>query len=389
MKSNKLVFASACFGILIFGISLVTLGSVAPGLQQEFELDKISSGTLFSILPIGILVGSLVFGPFADRFGYKTILILSALIIFAGFQGIAYSGSLNILKICIFLFGISSGALNGAANALVSDISEKNKSANLSLLGVFFAAGALGMPLILGTLQSSYNYKQIVSAVGFLPLTSTVLFFITKFPEAKQKQNLPLKEIPVLLRNEIILLVGFFLFCQSSFEGIINNWTTTYLIERLSVERENALYSLSLYVVGMAVMRLLVGGLFRQTPPHKILYTSFSLLLIGSALLTFSDRHIFATVGLVAMGAGLASGFPVMLGFVGNLYARLSGTAFSIVLTIALLGNMLVNMLMGFIANEYGVRHLTTMAFALLAAMVVLTVNILKKTNNTTKLGQT
>ena len=372
MKSNKLVFASACFGILIFGISLVTLGSVAPGLQQEFELDKISSGTLFSILPIGILVGSLVFGPFADRFGYKTILILSALIIFAGFQGIAYSGSLNILKICIFLFGISSGALNGAANALVSDISEKNKSANLSLLGVFFAAGALGMPLILGTLQSSYNYKQIVSAVGFLPLTSTVLFFITKFPEAKQKQNLPLKEIPALLRNEIILLVGFFLFCQSSFEGIVNNWTTTYLIQKLSVSESNALYALSLYVLGMAMMRIVMGSVLRRTSSDLIVKISFFMLLAGIAILWRSNTHQAAVAGLILIGGGLAAGFPVMLGVVGDKFAHLSGTAFSIVLTLALVGNMIVNFFMGVIAEKFGIAHLTTMAFGLTAIMMLL-----------------
>ncbi len=372
MKSNNLVFASACFGILIFGISLVTLGSVAPGLQQEFELDKISSGTLFSILPVGILVGSLVFGPFADRFGYKTILILSALIIFAGFQGIAYSGSLNILKICIFLFGISSGAINGAANALVSDISEKNKSANLSLLGVFFAAGALAMPLVLGTLQSSYNFKQIVSAVGFLPLVSTVLFFMTKFPEAKQKQNLPLKEIPAMLRNEIILLVGFFLFCQSSFEGIINNWTTTYLIHKLSVSESNALYALSLYVLGMALMRIVMGSVLRRTSSDLIVKVSFFMLLAGIAILWRSNSHQVAVAGLVLIGGGLAAGFPVMLGIVGDKFAHLSGTAFSIVLTLALLGNMIVNFFMGVIAENFGIAHLTTMAFGLTAIMILL-----------------
>ena len=50
----------------------------------------------------------------------------------------------------MFLFGLGGGAVNGATNALVSDISEKDKGANLSLLGVFFGLGALGMPFILG-----------------------------------------------------------------------------------------------------------------------------------------------------------------------------------------------------------------------------------------------
>jgi MFS transporter, FHS family, glucose/mannose:H+ symporter len=381
MESKSLVFASACFGILIFGISLVTLGSVAPSLQQEFALDKISSGALFSILPVGILIGSIVFGPFADRFGYKIILVLSGLVIFAGFQGIAYSGSLNVLRICVFLFGVSGGALNGAANALVSDISDESKSANLSLLGVFFAIGALGMPFVLGTLQASFSFKQIVSAIGMLPLAATILFLITKFPEPKQKQNLPLKEIPILLRNELILLVGFFLFCQSSFEAIINNWTTTYLIQKLSVEESKALYALSLYVLGMAVMRILIGGIFRRTPQVFIVKISFVLLLAGCFLLWLSASHIVAVAGLIAIGAGLAAGFPVMLGLIGNKFADLSGTAFSIVLTIALVGNMIVNFLMGVIAEKFGIIHLPTMAFSLTVIMITL-FTLLRKNSN-------
>ena len=381
MESNRLVFASACFGILIFGISLVTLGSVAPSLQQEFALDKISSGALFSILPIGILIGSIVFGPFADRFGYKIILGLSGLVIFAGFQGIAYSGSLNILRICVFLFGVSGGALNGAANALVSDISDKNKSANLSLLGVFFAIGALGMPFVLGMLQTSFSFKQIVSAVGMLPLGATLLFLITRFPEPKQKQNFPVKAIPILLRNEVILLVGFFLVCQSSFEGIINNWTTTYLMQKLSVEESKALYALSLYVLGMAVMRIIIGGVFRRTSQDLIVKISFVLLLTGCILLWISHFYIVAVAGLIAIGAGLAAGFPVMLGLIGNKFAELSGTAFSIVLTIALLGNMIVNFLMGVIAENFGIEHLPTMAFSLTVLMITLFTLLRKKSN--------
>jgi FHS family glucose/mannose:H+ symporter-like MFS transporter len=381
MERKKLVFASACFGILIFGISLVTLGSVAPSLQQEFALDKISSGALFSILPVGILIGSIVFGPFADRFGYKIILVLSGLIIFVGFQGIAYSGSLNVLRICVFLFGVSGGALNGAANALVSDISDESKSANLSLLGVFFAIGALGMPFVLGTLQVSFSFKQIVSVIGMLPLVATLLFLITRFPEPKQKQKLPLKAIPVLLRNELILLVGFFLFCQSSFEAIINNWTTTYLIQKLSVEESKALYALSLYVLGMAVMRILIGGIFRRTSQVFIVKISFVLLLTGCFLLWLSNSHIVAVAGLIAIGAGLAAGFPVMLGLIGNKFAELSGTAFSIVLTIALVGNMIVNFLMGVVAEKFGIIHLPTMAFSLTVIMITLFTLLIKKSH--------
>jgi len=380
MRSSKLIFFCACLGMLLFGISLITLGSVAAPLREKFQLDAITSGTLFSILPIGILAGSLLFGPFSDRYGYKLVLLLSCLFMFAGFQGIAYAASLNLLKICIFLFGLGGGAINGATNAVVADISVTNKGANLSLLGVFFAVGALGMPSVLGVLETRFSYTQIVSVVGYIPVAVAVLYLVTAFPAPKQVRGIPLSRGLLLLKEGVLITIGFFLFCLSSFEAIINNWTTTYLLHELPITGSQALYALSLYVVGMAVMRLLLGSVFRDLSARRILLMSFLFLLTGCVLLNTPVSYAVAVTGLITIGIGLAAGFPVMLGFVGNLYAEMSGTAFSIVLTIALIGNMLVNFAMGIIAGHYGVSHLTTVAFTLLTAMFFLSLVILRKT---------
>src|SRR6476620_8570418 len=104
MYKKNLVFAGACAGMLLFGVTLITLGSIATDLQARYSLDAISTGTLFSILPIGILAGSLIFGPVIDRFGYKLLLILACLGMSAGFQGIAFASGLAALKISIFVF---------------------------------------------------------------------------------------------------------------------------------------------------------------------------------------------------------------------------------------------------------------------------------------------
>ena len=127
-----LVFVSACLGMLLFGVSLITLGSIATELRDRYSLDAIAAGTLFSILPFGILAGSFIFGPVIDRWGYRLILVAGCLGMFAGFQGIAFAGSLDLLRISIFVFGFGSGIINGATNALVADISDERRGANLS-----------------------------------------------------------------------------------------------------------------------------------------------------------------------------------------------------------------------------------------------------------------
>lgn len=384
MYKRTPVFLAACVGMLLFGITLITLGSVATDLKTKYSLDGVASGTLFSILPVGILAGSFLFGPVCDRYGYKLLMILACMVMFAGFEGISHASSLSILKACIFIFGAGGGVINGATNALVADISSKNKGANLSLLGVFFCTGALGMPLLLGIVADTFNSFEVISAVGWLTLAVGLLYVFIKFPPAKQKQGMVITKWSSLF-NSLLLLIAFFLFCQSSLEAIVNNWTTTLLIERGIMEESNALYALSLHILGMILMRLLTGSVFRNVSPEKMMWTCLFLLLTGFLVLQAGKTPALAIAGLILTGAGLAEGFPIMLGYVGERFKALSATAFSFVFVVALVGNMLINYGMGLIVHAYGVEHLITVSFAETAVMIGLFLFILQKLKSTKK----
>lgn len=371
MYKKTPVFIAAFLGMLLFGISLITLGSVTPHLKAKFMLDGIAAGTLFSILPVGILAGSLLFGPVCDRYGYKLLLILACVAMFAGFEGIAYASSLGILKICVFIFGLGGGVINGATNAVVADISDEKKGANLSLLGVFFGLGALGMPLVLGLLAHKFQPFEIVAVVGWFTLLVAFSYVFIQFPPPKlQAKN---ATVPwSRLFKPLLLLIAFFLFCQSSLEAIINNWATTYLITKGVMNESNALYALSLHIVGMIAMRLLTGSIFRSTPQINMMWACLILLPLGILLMQTGTSKTVIIAGLVLSGAGLAGGFPIMLGFVGERFAALSGTAFSFVFVVALIGNMLINYVMGVIVHQYGVIHLTTVSYIEVIVMIVL-----------------
>jgi FHS family glucose/mannose:H+ symporter-like MFS transporter len=383
MSYNKrVVFWAACAGMLLFGVCMITLGSVASDLREKLQLNELASGTLFSILPLGFIVGSFVFGPIVDKYGYKILLVISSLCLFAGFEGLAFTGSALYLKLFILLIGIGGGSINGATNALVSDISEKEKGANISLLGVFYGLGALGMPLILGLLRSWTNFEMIVAVIGIITFISGGWFLVIKFPPPKQARGVPFAHSLKLVKDKLLLTIALFLFFQSGFEGIINNWTTTYLIKHLAVTGTSALYALSSFVAGMVIMRLLIGSIFRSFSSKKLLIISFMLLLPGLILLKTGHSFNISVAGLVLLGAGLSGGFPIMLGFVGNLYSELSGTAFSLVFFIALIGNTLINLLMGLVAQKFGIEHLITFAMAESVIMILLAFIIVKGTKN-------
>ena len=376
MYNRTQVFIAACLGMLMFGMALITLGSVQPSLREKFLLDDAGSGTLFSIMPVGILAGSLVFGPACDKYGYKIVLAIAGLLFCAGIEGIAFADNMPLLKLCIFSFGLGGGAINGATNAVVSDISETEKGANLSLLGIFFGLGSLGMPLLLGSLKDRVEFDVILGTVGAFTFVITLFFLLLKFPAPKQKQGFPLKQSLSLISDKVLLLIAFFLFFQSSLEAIINNWTPLYLVDQIKMNTGDAILALTMYVAGLTGMRILLGSIFRKMDGIKIMFVSLFSILAGLILLKLSNSSASAVYGLVLLGVGLSAGFPIMLGFVGSRFKELPGTAFSIALVIALLGNILVNYIAGIVAGKFGTSSIIWLAFIELAGMFILCIFI-------------
>lgn len=356
IRQYRILFSSACVGMLLFGITLTTLGSILPEIITRFGISKTEAGTLFTIMNFGILLGSLFFGPVVDRYGYRKLLIISTLLLLAGIEGVAFSTSYFAFTIFVFLFGLSGGIINGASNALVSDISEEGRSAGLALLGVFFGIGAFGVPIILGTLLDIFTYTQIIAAVGSIVLLASVLFFIIQFPAPKQPHSFPVKEAVSLIKHPTLLLLAFILFLQSGMEITTGGWTATYFHEVLNIDTSASVFLLSFFWIGMMLSRLVLSKLLIKQSPAKILKISIAIAFAGSILLLLTDDIILATTGVFIIGAGFGACFPVVLGYIGDLYPKMSGTAFSFALAIALSGGMILPYLAGIIGDYYGLR---------------------------------
>ncbi|MBZ0198842.1 MAG: MFS transporter, partial [Ignavibacteriaceae bacterium] len=367
-------------------VVLISVGTILPSITARFVIDEITAGSLATLLPFGILVGSIVFGPVVDRYGYKNMLIICSLLVLIGIEGIAYAKEFYVLQAAIFLIGFGGGVLNGGTNSLVADISDEGKGAKLSLLGVFFGIGALGMPALLGALSNYYEYDSILAGVGLFVLLPILYFLFIKFPEAKQPQGLPIKKGIGLIKESSLLLLGLILFFESGLEGIVNNWTTTYLINDLKTKPDNALFALSYFVIGMTVTRLLLGGLLRKLSSYKVLYVSIIIAFGGAIILSIASTYAIAVTGLVLLGIGFAASFPVVLGYVGDIYKQLSGTAFSIALVIALTGNMILNYTTGVIAQTFGIKYFTSVLFLSLILMTVVLFFTLKNISEKTKI---
>jgi FHS family glucose/mannose:H+ symporter-like MFS transporter len=358
VKSRHGVFAAAYLGMLLFGITLTTLGSVLPPLIERYGLDKSRAGALMALVSLGILAASLVFGPVVDRFGYRPVLLAGALGVGVGLGALALAPAAVWLGPAMLVFGFGGGLLNGATNALVADVSGERRGSGLAFLGIFFGIGACGVPILLGLMRRSTSYAstEILGWLAVLVLVSLLDFLIVAFPPPKQAQGFPLRRVGRLLGDGTLLLVGLLLFLQSGMEITLGGWSAAYAHDVLRLEEWESIFLLSLFWVGMMIARIVLSWLLQFQPAAKLFPFFLIVALAGAVLLLVVPDAVTVGAGMFLLGAGLASGFPILLGFLGEAYQDLTGTAFSAAFVMALLGGSTFPYLTGVLGDWQGLR---------------------------------
>jgi fucose permease len=208
-----------------------------------------------------------------------------------------------------------------------------------------------------------------VALLAFLAAFATLA---TPFPHPKQTQTFPVRQALSLLGQETLLVFGFMLFLQSGMEITVGGWASTFAHETLALNERNALYFLSLYWLGTLLARLIFGSVLKKTSPALVLACSQLLAFIGLLLLLTSHAAALAALGIFLVGAGFAAVFTVVLGWLGERYQALSGTAFSLALVMALCGGMLLPYLTGVFGEAYGMRaSLVIVPIALCGSLIL------------------
>jgi fucose permease len=126
--------------------------------------------------------------------------------------------------------------------------------------------------------------------------------------------------------------------------------------QELALSPERALYLLSLYWLGMTGARLVVGWLLTRVSTVAVLLSSLGVAFAGVLILIGARTTASAGAGALLAGAGFAAVFPVILGYVGDRYERLSGTAFGVVFVMALTGGTALPYVTGVLGDAFGLR---------------------------------
>jgi AAHS family 4-hydroxybenzoate transporter-like MFS transporter len=161
-----------CFLVVALdGFDVAIIGYIAPALRTEWALSIGSLGPLFAAGLFGLMLGAFIVGPLADRYGRRTLLLVSVIGFGAACIACAFSSGIVSLSWLRFLTGLGLGGAMPSALTLMSEYSPTKRQPSLvTLMFCGFTIGSAVGGLIAAQVVTSYGWRPLVIGGGLVPL---------------------------------------------------------------------------------------------------------------------------------------------------------------------------------------------------------------------------
>ncbi|WP_166970942.1 MFS transporter [Brevibacterium atlanticum] len=165
---RKALFAAA-IGYGLDGFDLLVLSFALSGIIATFGLSDVRAGSLSTITLFGAVLGGIVFGALADRFGRVRVLTWTVLL-FAVFTGLsALAQGYWDLAAYRFIAGIGIGGEFGIGMALAAEAVRADQRARAtSWVGVGFQLGVFAAAMVSAPVIALWGWRALF-LIGLFP----------------------------------------------------------------------------------------------------------------------------------------------------------------------------------------------------------------------------
>ena len=369
-QQSKTIYlmGTACAGLFTFGIMTSFLGTTIQEWTVRLNFDLVRGGALFSFLYFPQIPMVFLSGPIIDRFGKKPVLVTGFLFSAGALVGMAYAPSYTVLGALLVVLGLGGSAAMSAANTLIPDLYPENPSSALNLGGIFFGIGAIFFPSVVTMMTARFGLPVTLWAIALLVAGVAAIGSLQSFPPASAAGGFNWAEAGRLALNPAVIILSWVLFFYSALEISTSGWIRTYLEQTLSASPKASQAILTSFWAALMVGRLAASQLVKMIRGPNLVLASSAIAVLGLVIVAVSQSIPTAVVGVVLCGLSFAPVFPTTAGTASTYFSRLFGTAFGILMSIALLSGAIIPPLIGFVAQRDSIRT----GLWLLAAIAVL-----------------
>lgn len=130
MKKSFLYFicSVSAMGGLLFGYDWVVIGGAKPFYEEFFRIsaDPVMQGVAMSTALVGCLIGAMVAGMLADRYGRKPLLITAAVLFTVSAIATGLFNNFTLFNLARFIGGIGIGVASALSPMYIAEVSPAN-----------------------------------------------------------------------------------------------------------------------------------------------------------------------------------------------------------------------------------------------------------------------
>lgn len=376
-RASATAFQRAVFaGFVGNGVFTVILGPILPALTAKWLLSDSQAGFFFTAQFCGSVLGVILYGLLARRFGPRFALI-------GGYAlmglGVALLGApaLGIARLGMLIAGSGYGLVTPASNLAVATGDPKKRAARLNLLNFTWGIGAVLCPFLVHFAEHRHHLHFFLWGLTAGLAAFALSFVMVEIPSAESIAVPPGQRVRASLSRKLattlaILVPFFFLYVgtETSFSG----WAGSMAHEMSGMRSSIAALMPEFFWATLLLGRASAPAILRVLSEKTLALTGLTFAFLASLLwITARDTAVFA-IALALGGAGCSTIFPILVAWLTEFTDDSAAAWRSVAFGAASFGGAVIPKLVGTLSTHFGGLRAAFPAITLATAtMIVLT----------------
>ena len=371
---------------LLIGVNQLGFGAIIPVLPlyaNEFGVSQAAIGMTVAVYGLARLLSGLPAGKLADLLGRRSVLTVGGVLSAAGNFWCAYADSFFELIIARFIAGFGAGLTLTAGMIILADITSVARRGRVMAIyqGVFLFAVGIG-PFPGGYLAETYGLAVPFTAYGAASGIAAILgWFCVKETRDLAMAELPRENAVVPFKhqlNEVLKPIGFRLVSSIGFMNAVIRTGGLFAIvpiigvTRLGLAASEIGFCMAIGSIAGLLVTYPAGVLVDRMGRKPVIVPATIAVSVAFIIFAFAQDFAWFMFATVIWGISSAISGAAPSAYAADISPKARGAAaMSTYRTIADAGYVVGPIVLGVLADEYGLSVPLFLSSALLAGVAL------------------
>ncbi|WP_220729116.1 MFS transporter [Apilactobacillus zhangqiuensis] len=330
-KAQKWVLASTSIGQMLESMDISFISFAMSSIIIGLHISTAAAGMLSTVTTFGSLLGGILFGLLADRFGRVRILTYTIFIFAISTAGIMFAQNFITFAILRFCVGLGAGGEYGSGVAMVAEsFKKKQLGKSVSITTIGGQVGSMMAAVLAAIMIPAFGWRSLF-LIGIIPIFFA--FIIRKnlnesqdFIDTMETGKRPKVSVKKLfatprLAYQTMALIVMVIVQIAGYYGLIN-WLPSIMQKKLGLSVAGSSLWTIVTIIGMSAGMLTFGTILDKIGPRK----AFGLFLLVASVAVYGITFSFNGFTLLLASTVLGFFSNGMYGGYGAIISRLYPT---------------------------------------------------------------